>query len=126
VLCSFFLYPADEVFFHPGIGYRSREGAFVQTTSYLLGEERRDRKESGLLSLMSNMDNSGPLERSGVFIRRTSFDTDTGDGSSDVAAGKNPSILRLLADVYSSLGVYLGLHGISRAWLGLDFSLDLD
>ncbi len=122
----FFYYPADEVFFHPVIGYRSREGAFVQTTSYLLGEERRDRKESGLLSLMSNMDNSGPLERSGVFIRRTSFDTDTGDGSSDVAAGKNPSILRLLADVYSSLGVYLGLQGsFPSLGSGLDFSLGL-
>ena len=114
----FFYYPADEVFFHPVIGYRSREGAFVQTTSYLLGEERRDRKESGLLSLMSNMDNSGPLERSGVFIRRTSFDTDTGDGSSDVAAGKNRHP-RLLADVCLPRRP-TSFRVVSRAWARAD------
>ena len=39
----FFYYPSDEIIFHPVIGYRSREGAFVQTTSYLIGEKNRAR-----------------------------------------------------------------------------------
>ena len=30
----FFYYPADEVIFHPVIGYRTREGNFAQTTTY--------------------------------------------------------------------------------------------
>jgi lipopolysaccharide assembly outer membrane protein LptD (OstA) len=33
----FFYYPADEVIFHPVLGTRSREGVFVQTTTFVLG-----------------------------------------------------------------------------------------
>jgi hypothetical protein len=122
----FFYYPAEELFFHPVIGYRSREGAFVQTTSYLLGEDKRSSSESGLLSLMSSADNTGPLERSGVFIRRTSLRPDDESGPAGAGGNAGSNILMLLADVYSSLGFYLGFQGsFPTLGSGLDFSLGL-
>ena len=39
----FFYYPGDELAFHPVIGYRSREGYFVQTTVYLIGAKPAQR-----------------------------------------------------------------------------------
>ena len=33
----FFYYPADEIFFRPVLGSRTRDGTFLQTTTYLLG-----------------------------------------------------------------------------------------
>jgi lipopolysaccharide assembly outer membrane protein LptD (OstA) len=36
----FFHFPADEVIFHPVLGIRSREGSFLQTTTYLLGRPK--------------------------------------------------------------------------------------
>ncbi|MDR2135055.1 MAG: hypothetical protein LBO76_00385, partial [Treponema sp.] len=36
----FFYYPADEIVFHPVLGYRSREGNFIQTTTYILGRPK--------------------------------------------------------------------------------------
>ena len=32
----FFYFPADEMIIHPVIGYRSREGSYAQTTTYVL------------------------------------------------------------------------------------------
>jgi hypothetical protein len=127
----FFYYPAQELFFHPVIGYRSREGAFVQTTTYVLGEEIRKKEESGLLSLMSGVDSAGSLERSGLFIQRVNFDGDlgadtAGSGTSGAPGEKDPNILKLLADMYSSLGIFLGLQGnFPTLGSGLDFSLGL-
>ncbi|MDX9783443.1 MAG: hypothetical protein RBT72_01655 [Spirochaetia bacterium] len=122
----FFYYPAEELFFHPVIGYRSREGAFVQTTTYFLGEEKRKKEESGLLSLISGTDNAGSLERSGLFIRRVSVENESDMGAPDGSAGKNPNILKLLVDIYSSLGSFLGLEGsFPGLGSGLDFSLGL-
>ncbi|MCE5256381.1 MAG: hypothetical protein LLF89_05980, partial [Spirochaetaceae bacterium] len=65
----FIYYPSDELVFHPVIGYRSREGAFVQTTTYFLGSRKSDDQSSKSMSFMSTS-NSGPAETKGVFIRR--------------------------------------------------------
>lgn len=122
----FFYYPGQELFFHPVIGYRSREGAFVQTTTYLLGEENRKKEESGLLSLMNSRDNTGSLERSGVFIRRVRSEEGAGSGSEGAAGNAGSSVLSLMADIYSSLGFYLGIQGsFPTIGSGLDFSLSL-
>ena len=117
----FFYYPSDEVFFHPVIGYRSREGAFVQTTTYLLGERPKDTKSSSSLSLFSQQASGGTAERSGIFIRhvqKASADGQAGapaqtgsTGKAKVSALPAGSTLKLLADIYSALGLYVGLQG---------------
>jgi hypothetical protein len=96
----FFYYPADEIIFHPVLGYRSREGNFIQTTTYILGRPKpEDIKESSLTKIMG----SGvgmEKERHAIFLRST--------GKKAVDPGETS--LKALADFYANLGAYFGLE----------------
>jgi lipopolysaccharide assembly outer membrane protein LptD (OstA) len=95
----FFYFPADEVIFHPVIGYRSREGTFVQTTTYLLG--RPSVNTSNQSSLSRILGNSSDTEkvREGLFLRNTGKKT----------KDPNSTSLKALVDYYANLGAYFGL-----------------
>jgi hypothetical protein len=117
----FFYYPADEVIFHPVIGFRTREGNFIQTTTYILGRPKAD--SSSQSSLTRILGNSSDMEkrREGIFLRST------GKKVKDPSA----TTLKVLVDYYTNLGAYLGTElstpkaGILNAMdlsLGLGFS----
>ncbi|MDR3192234.1 MAG: LPS-assembly protein LptD [Treponema sp.] len=94
----FFYYPADEVVFHPVIGYRSREGSFVQTTTYILG---RPQSAGGSGSSLTRiLGNSPDMEKTqqGIFLRST------GKKRQDA----NEMSLKAIIDLYANLGAYLG------------------
>jgi hypothetical protein len=95
----FFFFPADEMLFHPVIGYRSREGGFVQSTTYILGRPKAD--EEGTSSLTRIMGNSADTEkeRQGLFLRSTGKKIRDPETTS----------LRALLDHYVNLGTYIGL-----------------
>jgi lipopolysaccharide assembly outer membrane protein LptD (OstA) len=131
----YFYFPNGEPVFHPVFGYRLREGAFVQTTTYLLGQKNGDTSTLSSLSVLQG-NVSGSTELSGIFIRRKTSNvsnTSTQAGSSPVfgsASGssqKSGQTLKLLADVYSSLGAMIGLTGSFPDSRGgsLDFSVDV-
>ncbi len=108
----FFYYPNDEIVFHPVIGYRSREGAFVQTTTYLLGEMKKETNSSSSLSLFNEEESGGTTVLSGIFIKRLqSASVDGEDGAGNASKTSNGRTLKLLADIYSALGIYVGLAG---------------
>ena len=114
----FFYFPADELIFHPVLGYRSREGAFVQTTTYILGRPKANAaNQSSLTRIMGNA-NDMERERQGMFLRTT------GKKVTD----PNEISLKALLDYYTNLGFYLGLDltlpktGILSP---LDFSLGI-
>jgi hypothetical protein len=94
----FFYYPGDELVFHPVIGYRTRTGRFVQTTTYLIGA--KPPQTTG--SIISFQDNgpAQPTELKGLYLR-----TVKGPPPKDVGT------LKFLADAYSSLGVMTALQG---------------
>ncbi|HWR11769.1 MAG TPA: hypothetical protein VN445_08100 [Rectinemataceae bacterium] len=121
----FFYYPSDEIVFHPVIGYRSREGAFVQTTTYLLGEMKKTTDSSSSLSLLSQQGASGKKALSGIFIKR--LQTALESGGAKAASPSDARSLKLLADIYSALGLYVGISGaIPETSTGsLDFSLGM-
>ena len=106
----FFYYPSDEIIFHPVIGYRSREGAFAQTTTYLIGEKNKTTDTSSSLSLFNQQSATGSKEISGIFIQRLQSKAGAAAGSGESNAGSGAS-LKLLADIYSALGAYLGVAG---------------
>lgn len=120
----FFYLPGDELIFHPVLGYRSREGSFVQTTTYLLGRPKAsDSSESSIMTLMQG-DEGEEKVRQGIFLRRTGKRAPPDSGAS----------LALLLDAYANLGYYLGLNVsapkdkvISKAEIsaGLGFSRDI-
>ncbi|MDR0403540.1 MAG: LPS-assembly protein LptD, partial [Treponema sp.] len=95
----YFYYPADEIVFHPVFGYRSREGTFLQTTTYLMGRPKAQgsSEESTITSIMGS--GAGMEKRlEGVFLRSTGRK----------ARDENEVRLSLQADAYTNLGFYIG------------------
>jgi lipopolysaccharide assembly outer membrane protein LptD (OstA) len=95
----FFFYPADEIVFHPVLGYRSREGTFLQTTTYILGQPRSSgASENSITRIFGGDADDSFKERAGVFLRTT------GEKRYDPRNIR----LSLLFDAYTNLGAYLG------------------
>jgi len=96
----FFYFPADELVFHPVLGYRSREGGFIQTTTYIFGQPKANPADTSSLSrIMGNSDDK-QKELHGLFLRNT--------GKKII----NPEALSLkaLVDYYVNLGAFIGLE----------------
>jgi len=112
----FFYYPVDEIVFHPVIGYRSREGGFVQTTTYILGRPKADSTEVSSITRILGDSANIEKERHGMFLRST------GRRITD----PEKTTLKALIDYYVNMGTYLGVDltmpkkGIMNP---LDFSL---
>ncbi|MDR2482782.1 MAG: LPS-assembly protein LptD [Treponema sp.] len=93
-----FFFPANEIIFHPVIGTRTREGSFVQTTTYILGRPKSSgQTESSISKILGNSTDNEKV-REGIFLRNT------GKKSTD----PNTTRLSVLLDAYTNLGVYLG------------------
>jgi hypothetical protein len=96
----FFFYPADEIIFHPVLGYRSREGTFLQTTTYILGRPKSSgMAENSITRIFGGSSDDSNKVREGVFLRANSGMRAPPPG--DVS-------LSLLFDAYVNLGAYLG------------------
>ena len=115
----FFYYPADEVIFHPVIGYRTREGNFVQTTTYILGRPKASSStQSSSITRILGSSSDMEKKREGIFLRSTGKKTTDPNATSLVA----------MLDYYANLGGYIGLdlNLPSKGILGaLDFSLGI-
>jgi lipopolysaccharide assembly outer membrane protein LptD (OstA) len=94
----FFFYPSDEIVFHPVVGYRSREGTFLQTTTYILGRPKTSETSENSLTKIFGGGSDMERTREGIFLRST------GRKYRD----PNDTRLSVLFDVYANLGVYLG------------------
>jgi hypothetical protein len=95
-----FFWPADEVVFHPVFGTRTREGSFLQTTTYILG---RPKNTGGTESSITKILGSGAgmeQRREGIFLRST--------GKRQQNAEETQ--LALFLDIYANLGVFLGMN----------------
>ena len=99
----FFFHPGDEFFFHPAIGYRDREGNFLQTTTYLIGKKERKESPFSFLSLDQEDDKEYSRKIEGLFLRKQ---------KSEAKARENENwFLKVMMDIYSRLGAMAGLHG---------------
>ncbi|MCL2008507.1 MAG: LPS-assembly protein LptD [Treponema sp.] len=102
-----FYYPADQLIFHPVMGYRSRDGTYLQTTTYVLGPPRATVvSESSLSTIFGGGADGGSLVREGIFLRTT------GERRVDHSSIN----MTLLADAYVNLGFYLGTDLTLPAW----------
>ena len=96
----FFYYPADQLIFHPVIGSRTREGSFVQTTTYILGRPKASSTAQSSLTKILGSSNDIEKKREGLFLRST--------GKKIVEPDKIS--LKALVDYYTNLGGYFGLE----------------
>ena len=94
----FFFFPADQMIFHPAIGTRTREGNFVNTTTYILGRPRNEGGSESSLTRILGAGGDMERQREGLFLRST---------GTRAAPDGGPS-LALLVDYYSNLGAYIG------------------
>ncbi|MCA1755693.1 MAG: hypothetical protein LC641_13560, partial [Spirochaeta sp.] len=96
----FVFVPGDQLFFHPSIGYRSREGAFLQTTTYLVGRRDDESAPFSFLQLTEEQQDRQERERWFLFLRETDRPETTPPDRT----------VKALADIYSRLGALIGLH----------------
>ncbi|MDR1565671.1 MAG: LPS-assembly protein LptD [Treponema sp.] len=94
----FFFYPSDEIVFHPVVGFRSREGTFLQTTTYILGRPKTSGTSENSITKIFGSSADMEKVREGVFLRST------GKKYRD----PNDTRLSVLFDAYANLGAYLG------------------
>ena len=95
----FFYYPADEIVFHPVLGFRTREGTFLQTTTYILGRPKTSAvAENSITKIFGSAAGDMQQKREGVFLRNTG----------DKQVSPNDTRLSVLFDAYVNLGIYLG------------------
>ena len=121
----FFFYPADEIVFHPVLGYRTREGTYLQTTTYILGRPKSTgASENSLTRIFGGDDDSAPKVREGVFLRTTKEKT--------VDPGNTQ--LSVIFDAYTNLGAYVGTEislpekdkrGATKLSMGLGLTRDI-
>jgi hypothetical protein len=95
----FFYFAADEVLFHPVIGSRTREGPFVQTTTYILGRPKASSSTQSSLTKILGNSNDMEKRREGMFLRST--------GKKIVDPDKIS--LKAIFDHYINLGTYIGM-----------------
>ena len=96
----YFLRPGGRLLFHPAIGERSREGLYLQTTTYLIGRKPPD--DVSLSFLQRTAGETGYAdERRGLFLLPVRAAADAADAD----------VLALMVDLYSRLGVFGGVQG---------------
>lgn len=98
----FFFYPGDSLFFNPAFGYRDREGYFLQTTTYLIGAKPKADSSFSFLQFEDEDGEEFLTERKGLFLRKTDEKRPAEDRN---------RYLKLMGDIYSRLGGFIGLDG---------------
>ncbi len=99
----YFFYPGDTLVFNPSFGFRQREGAFIQTTTYLLGRRAEEESMFSFLKVTEAQGTAYEQELRGIFLRKLP--------TRAPAAAADASTLKLMLDGYSRLGIFLGLAG---------------
>lgn len=105
-----FFRPGDRLFFNPSLGYRSREGYFVQTTTYLLGDRPREDEDTTISFLQTVGTENIDRTVQGLFLRESDVLPPLQRRIREYA-DKTESYIKLLLDVYSRLGYLAGIEG---------------
>ncbi len=101
----FFFNPSDRFFFHPAIGFSSRNGAFINTTTYLLGDPAKDITNEAFLDIFDFGNQKAEKKViKGLFLK----EAEAGDV---VYTFPKDWVLRLIGDYYTNLGAYAALKG---------------
>jgi lipopolysaccharide assembly outer membrane protein LptD (OstA) len=116
----FFFKAGDEMFFHPSIGYRDKEGYFINNTIYILGQKKPS--STGAFSFLKTESETTyyDIELKGLFLRK---------GEKIEIDESMQKIFKVMLDIYSRLGGFMGvlLHfpGIWDLKGGIGFSRSL-
>jgi len=105
----FFFRPGDELFFNPAIGSRTRDGLFIQTTTYLAGTPPEGDTPLSILQIADEPVDQSRRVREGLFLV-------VPDESQRREPEASDDQIRVLIDLYTMLGAFIGMDGqISQA-----------
>jgi lipopolysaccharide assembly outer membrane protein LptD (OstA) len=99
----FFFHPGDKLFFNPSLGSRSREGYFIQTTSYIIGEKPKSEQPFSFLQISEEEGEEYVRERDGLFLVKTKEKKEKKENED--------WYLKVIADTYSKLGSFGAVEG---------------
>jgi hypothetical protein len=97
-----FFWPGDEIVFNPSPGSRTREGVYLQTTTFLRGKKKPQENPFSFLQATETEEGKYRQELHGIFLHKI---PGTGTGK------ETGETLKLLIDAYSRLGAMVGLAG---------------
>jgi lipopolysaccharide assembly outer membrane protein LptD (OstA) len=118
-----FFWPGDDFIFNPNVGYKNREGSFLQTTTYLIGRKAKQDSPLSFLQVSDSGDTGYSLEPNGLFLRKVPTSTQAKDDG---------HTLKIMLDAYSRLGAFVGVAGdfspltTFRAGIGVSRSIFYD
>jgi len=98
----FYWKSGSDMLFNPVIGFRTRVGYYLQTTTYLMGQKETDDGFS-IMGFGDSASSDYTLERNGVFLVRSNA-PDTEKQTAD-------NTLKYMLDIYTTLGAMTGFYG---------------
>jgi len=98
----FYWKSGSDMLFNPVIGFRSRVGYYLQTTTYLMGRKEKDEGFS-IMGFGDSASSDYNLERDGLFLVKSST------SNSEKELDRNT--LKYMLDIYTALGALTGLYG---------------
>ena len=98
----FYWKSGSDMIFNPVIGFRSRVGYYIQTTSYILGRKEKDDGFS-IMGFGDSASSGYELTREGLFL--------VSRPSSDAEEQAQKNTLKYMLDIYTSLGAMTGFVG---------------
>ncbi len=101
-----FFFPGDRLFFNPAVGVRNREGAFIQTTTYFFGQSEDSDPPFSIMQI-AEAPTDQQREIRGLYLRIP-------DEPKKVT--RPDWTLKMMADVYTTLGYYGGIAGSQPDW----------
>ncbi|MBN2736041.1 MAG: LPS-assembly protein LptD [Spirochaetales bacterium] len=98
----FFFYPGDEMFFNPVFGYRNREGEFLNTTTYLMGEKKKSGNSFSVFRISQDSQEGYQKVIDGLFLKKVKSATPSPEYPKDW-------VFKVMVDFYSRLGAFSGV-----------------
>ena len=124
-----FYYPKDELIFNPAMGYKFREGYFINTTTYLYGRKPADAKSTNDSSDSDDDEKINPFS----FMKTDSMKEQVREGivlhnlDADFK-GDTTNHVKIMADYYANLGAMVGADVVlkpSKILSDLQFNTEL-
>ncbi len=111
----FYHLPGNDLFFNPAMGSDTRNGYFIQTTSYLLGRKDSADSDDSIFINIADSDESYILVPQGLYLFKEKGEEE--NSSTD--------FVKFKLDYYSRLGGYTGIEGsFSELWKFKSFNFD--
>ncbi len=118
-----FYYPKDELIFNPAFGFKSREGTFINTTTYLYGRKTSDAKTTSQLGKDDSDEDSDDKVDFFSFINTSAQKEQRREGLvlhnlDEDFTGSTSNYIKIMADYYAALGTMAGFDSAYQSSSG--------